>query len=419
STSAGTAGVDINVDAIFKEGNQGSGINVFIADDGVEGTHEDLYNNLRKGFARDYTKSGSYDANWVTLTDGTFSDGTPYHDDHGTSVAGLIAAEAMNSMGSRGVAPKAKISVGNLLSGAVMNANGPTLDMLLDQINQSVDVVNQSWGTSQDRLDFAENAYIDQMKQAATSGRSGKGMLIVKSAGNSFAVEVASNTFRFGNVNFDGYNTTPYTVNVSAVNAKGNHSSYSSFGSAVWVAGPGGEFGDDAPAIITSDRTGCSAGHSQTTATTNAFDRGGSGNSSCKYTASFNGTSSAAPIVTGVIALILEDNPSLSWRDVKHILASTSRRLEPAATKYNFPDSTLTWPTGLVWEQGWVKNSAGFYFNNVYGFGLVDADAAVRFTKVYSPVLGTQKESAWVSSSSNLNLSVPDNNATGITNALT
>lgn len=417
SSSAGVAGVDINVETVFKEGVQGNGVQIFVSDDGIEGNHEDLFNNLRKGFARDYTKTGSYDANWVTLSDGTFSDGEAYHDDHGTSVAGLIAAEAMNSRGSRGVAPKAKLNIGNLLSGTVLKNGGPALDMMVDQISHTSDITNQSWGTPQDRLDYAETAYVDQMRQATTTGRSNKGMLIVKSAGNSFAVEVASNVYRFGNVSFDGYNTTPYTINVAAVNAQGKHASYSSFGSGVWVSAPGGEYGDTSPAMITTDRTGCANGHAKTSATSNAFDRGGSSNSNCTYTASFNGTSSAAPVTSGVIALILEANPTLTWRDVKHILASTSKRLEPTATRYNYPDTNVTFPNNLIWEQGWVENKAGFVFNNIYGFGMVDATAAVRYASLYSMNLGTQKESSWLSSATG-NTAIPDNNVTGITSTI-
>jgi subtilisin family serine protease len=44
------------------------------------------------------------------------------------------------------------------------------------------------------------------------------------------------------------------------------------------------------------------------------------------YTASFNGTSAAAPTASGVIALMLEANPKLTFWEVKYILAKTARR---------------------------------------------------------------------------------------------
>ena len=71
------------------------------------------------------------------------------------------------------------------------------------------------------------------------------------------------------------------------------------------------------------------------------------------------GTSYAAPVVTGVIALMLEANPALTWRDVQGILATTASQTNPT-------------------DASWVTNGAGLTHSGKYGFGLVDAHAAVR-----------------------------------------
>ena len=42
-----------------------------------------------------------------------------------------------------------------------------------------------------------------------------------------------------------------------------------------------------------------------------------------------NGTSTSVPLVAGGVALLLETEPGLTWRDVKHILAKTARRIDP------------------------------------------------------------------------------------------
>jgi hypothetical protein len=78
---------------------------------------------------------------------------------------------------------------------------------------------------------------------------------------------------------------------------------------------------------------------------------------------------------------MLQANPQLTWRDVRHILASTSRRVNPASAAITSETLTL--------EQGWVKNGAGFWYHNWYGFGLVNAAAAVAMAQSYAVSLGT------------------------------
>ena len=68
----------------------------------------------------------------------------------------------------------------------------------------------------------------------------------------------------------------------------------------------------------------------------NKFDwNNESENKNCNYTASLNGTSFSAPIVSGAIALILEANPNLNWRQVKYILAQTAKKIDDDEGKFN------------------------------------------------------------------------------------
>src|SRR5690606_25936727 len=75
---------------------------------------------------------------------------------------------------------------------------------------------------------------------------------------------------------------------------------------------------------------------------------GGQGYSSGDYTSTFGGTSSATPTAAGVVALMLQRNPNLGYRDVQEILAATAVQINPD-------------------EPGWATNSAGFHFNHEYG----------------------------------------------------
>ena len=92
----------------------------------------------------------------------------------------------------------------------------------------------------------------------------------------------------------------------------------------------------------------------------NAFDDKGnhSNNASCNYTSTYNGTSAAAPMVSGVVALMLEANPALTLRDVKHILASTARQIDASRAAVTVND--------LVVEPAWTTNAAGYTFHNFY-----------------------------------------------------
>jgi subtilisin-like proprotein convertase family protein len=216
------------------------------------------------------------------------------------------------------------------------------------------------------------------------------------------------------------------------VNASGIKASYSTAGSAIWVSSPGGEFGRNmalapgftapvyAPAMLTTDQSGCIKGYSSNPASggTNngsTFDNGGPPNGACNYTNGFNGTSSATPVTVGVIALLLEANPALTWRDVKHILASSARQIDAArpAVIVGLSDGTY------VAEPGWTTNAAGFKFHNWYGFGMVDASAAVNMARTYTlGQLGTFANTGFIASPT-LGLAIPDNSVTGATNALT
>ncbi|MBO9668594.1 MAG: S8 family serine peptidase, partial [Bdellovibrio sp.] len=318
-----------------------------------------------------------------------------------------------NGKGSRGVAPKASLQVANLLSSTVTQTNAK----IYDQASGDFDVLNMSWGTDQNNLSDPDTTYEGFLKTAVTDNRGGKGAILVKAAGNDFSVGCHNNTSVacVGNANFDGDNKNPYTIVVSALNATGYSASYSSGGSNVWISGFGGQYGDTSPAMFTTDRTGCSAGWSQSsTSTTISFQKGGGQNSQCNYTVTFNGTSSAAPTVSGAVALILEANPQLTWRDVKYILARTAVPMDYVTTGGISHPKGVSLPSGYVWEMPWIVNGAGFKFQNWYGFGKVDVDAAVKMAQKYTSNLGSYNEESWGKHTlSGLSIGIPDNSATG------
>uniref|UniRef100_A0A672LU51 Proprotein convertase subtilisin/kexin type 6 n=1 Tax=Sinocyclocheilus grahami TaxID=75366 RepID=A0A672LU51_SINGR len=86
-----------------------------------------------------------------------------------------------------------------------------------------------------------------------------------------------------------------------------------------------------------------------------------------RCTEGHTGTSVSAPMVAGVIALALEANPLITWRDVQHLLVKTSRQAHLKASD-------------------WKTNAAGHKVSHLYGFGLVDAEAMVVEAKKWRNV---------------------------------
>ncbi|WP_374001122.1 S8 family peptidase [Bdellovibrio bacteriovorus] len=420
ASGGGVPGFDLNLLKTWTSGLSGAGLKIVVSDDGVQDSHEDLKSNFIYGSSINYHISPATGAN--------NSPPNSSDDNHGTAVAGLIAAVGGNGVGTKGIAYGAKFISYNLLSKNVAQLD----ERIVQQVAGGHDIYNMSWGNSQNNLPNPVPLWDSQLLTGVINGRGGKGSIYVKSAGNDFLVKCrgSESTYCVGNANFDPDNSSPYTILTGALNSLGEVASYSSIGSNLWVASFGGEFGDDYPAMITTDRSGCSAGYSQTLISGKVeFERGRNGNSNCSYTTTFNGTSAAAPVLAGAIALILEANPALTWRDVKYILAKTAVPVSPnmsAITSHplvKYPgdaSKNVRLPSGAVWENRWVTNAAGFKFHNWFGFGRVDVDAAVALAKNYSSPYSTQVTATnFITQSSPNPNSIPDDSATGLSSTLT
>lgn len=385
---------DLCMGNVWSSGITGSGVKVTIVDTGLEISHPDLSSNIVSGGSFNFLNNS---------TDPTSSESTG---DHGTSVAGLIAATKDNSQGGVGIAPLAKLQGYNYQ----LASNSTNLNISFGGVSTyssaNSDIFNLSLGTPSSSLTTTSTT-IETIFNNIASLRSGKGAIYVKSAGNYFnritqndpgdTSKCITSGVTCGNTNQVNYTKLIPAIVVAAVNADGSKSSYSSTGSSIWVSGMGGEYGYDTsvagtgyatniykPAMLTTDQAGCGNGYARSGVNRNLLDKGdgsGASNSNCNYSATFNGTSAAAPTVAGVIALMLQANPALTWRDVRHILASTSRRINPNQA----PITNITYfGSPFTLEQGWVLNSGGYWYHNWYGFGLVNTAAAVAMAQNFS-----------------------------------
>lgn len=419
SSHSGTTGQDLQMtDAITQE-LTGNEIKIAISDSGAQESHEDLCNNIVATRSRNYLNSANsssgLESQWIgKSTPSIASVSANYALAHGTAVTGIIGALANNSTGGRGVAP------GAALIPFLFVQSDQSEDKFVDQAQGDFDIFNYSYGFPSCEYTPINSSLQSQMRTSATNS------IFIKASGNEFVSsledcdETLSEFNYLGNANFDGVNTQPEVMVVAAINAKGLSSSYSSPGANIWVNAPGGEFGDDDPAIVTTDYEGCSYGLSQTPNNTNSFESGDNSlNSQCNYTSTMNGTSSATPNTSGAVALLLEANPILKPRDVKYILAKTARRVDPTAGNTSHPGGASYNLPGHIYQQGWVKNAADVYFHNWYGFGAVDVDAAIAMAKNSYSLLGDLQTDEANSGTLDPALAIPDNSATGVTSTLT
>ena len=321
-----TPGEDINVEPAWEKGFLGAGVVVLVVDTGVKGDHEDLAGNVNVQRSFDYRRTVS--------------------DQHGTEVAGLIAAHH-NTLGVRGVAPRATIYSYKLLGDA---ARGNDIHAMTYEM-ETVAVSSNSWGP-----DIAGGLLRDSalwqtaVERGVTDGYGGTGVLYVWAAGNS--------ALDGSNANLDEFLTHHTGVPVCAVDHRGVRAEYSETGANLWVCAPskGTASGPD-PGLPTTSGAG--------------------------YTTRFSGTSAATPQVSGVAALVRSANRSLTWRDVKLILAGSARK--------NHADHD-GWETGALKYGSDPSDPENYQFNHDYGFGVVDAAAAVDLATAWSPLPPLRRE---------------------------
>lgn len=418
ATNGGSAGADLNLEEAYRNNITGAGVTIAVSDSGMDLTHTDLDDNLFNRH-KNYFLSSPFDGSPQPRT---------RNGDHGTSVAGIIAAEGWNNIGIRGVAPNAAVAGFRYIGSA------GDITRVLDQADGPYSIFNYSYGYSFTNYSFPwDGTYQDKLLDMyTTSGRNGLGAIYVKSAGNSYReCDFYDNSYYLienvgvcyaHNANLDGDNVAIPMIVVGALNAKGYRSSYSSTGSSLWVSAFGGEYGSDDPAVLTIDQAGCANGYSRTGVSGSDFEQGVDPlNADCDYTHTFNGTSSAAPMVSGVVALMLEANPALTARDVKYILAVTADQVNDPNFDGKNPHENGDFfaLSGHTYEQGWVTNGAGFSFHNHFGFGKVNGDAAVAMAQTYSSPFGTfqvlNKDFDSASFKTSPAAAIPDGNSIGTT----
>lgn len=327
---------DVNAEPAWDAGYRGAGITVAIVDQGWQTSHPEFL------FA--YNTTASQSGNET--------------DSHATECAGIVGMRANNSIGGAGIAYQCMMSKLYYGSSSV-NAAAFAFRNDLNFIKSN------SWGPPDNGLiSFMPSNERTAIQNAINTGRNGLGTIFVWAAGNGAAIN--------DRVDYDPYASSRFTIAIGGIYIDDTRSQYSEPGASLLAA-----------AQSDRDFTSSDIGIYTTLP--------GNG-----YTSSFGGTSAACPLAAGVVALILQANPSLTWRDVQHIIVNSTRWCDQS-------------------NSDWVFNGAGRRVNHNYGFGSIDAGAATRLAAQWRNVPAVQ---SYVSPSTTVSTAIPNNSPTGVTSTM-
>ena len=320
--AANRSAVNIDIESVWNE-YRGKGVKIGVIDSQIDFTHSDLDGNydLKSDYNFDQ-KSGD-----VSFT-------VKGADHHGTLVAGVIAAEGNNGVGSVGIASEA-----TLVGYGVNYGAADAVDQVIKALHMSsaVDVVNNSYSFNRPFTDnFNKVSTLEAaVADPAETGRGGLGTVVVFSAGNGGGDDSS---------NFHNLQNSPYSIAVGAVDRDGEASSFTSLGANVLLSAAGRDVFTTEPGE--------------------------------RFETKATGTSFSAPAVSAVAGLMLEANDQLGYRDVQQILGLSARREGLGE--------------GISWGDGWVMNGSDHFngggkaFNDSFGFGFLNAHDAVRLAETWT-----------------------------------
>ncbi|GKT21512.1 Peptidase S8, subtilisin-related like protein [Aduncisulcus paluster] len=319
-----------------ESGGFGDGIVIAVVDDGLHTTHPDISPNYIASLSKNY----------VTGSDDPTPDGSSTH---GTSCAGLVAASSDNGTCGVGVAPNARLAGRKCITSAA--TVGGIANALQDTC-VDVDIFTNSWGSStcgsySCPIQYTFSTWALAVAYCKNNGRKGKGSLYVFASGNERKVGGDSNLYS---------SLFPYAPHIAAVSVQGIVAPYSNPGAAVFTSSPSNGYSESGKVVALTTS---------------------SSKSSC--TSSFGGTSGATPIVAGSLALLLEQNPLLDYREALYVLQSSCTVIDPYFSGSDAPSISTSYLNGTT-NQGyfWRLRPNGSYHNRNYGFGMIHTPSLTR-----------------------------------------
>lgn len=269
---------------------------------------------------------------------------------HGTACAGLVGADNNNGRCGVGVAYDGRIS-------KQFYGTSSQTATALGFRNDLNSIKSNSWGPA----DNGVITYLSSVERTAidtgvASGRGGLGEIYCWAAGNGGTGD---------RCDYDPYASNRKVFAIGAYGDQDVRSSFNETGSSMFVVAP-------------------SSGNVRGIYTT-------TGSNAC--TSGFGGTSAACPIGAGCLALVLQSNPNLGWRDLQHVLINSARKCDPG-------------------NAGWIVNGGGHDVSYDYGYGAIDVFAAIQLAAGWSNVAAESQLTTGVVA---VNTQIPDNTPAGVT----
>jgi subtilisin family serine protease len=298
----------------------GKGVGILINDSGVDGQHPDLAPRMAQNVAAQ-TNLRSLDS----MLPITYTEGVPDTDivagGHGTHVTGITGGTGAQSGGAQeGVAPGSHvIGYGSGAALFILDTLGAFDYALVNQFRYNIRIVANSFGSTGD---IGTPFNPDDPTNIATKKLTDRNIVVVISAGNSGSGEDTIT----GN-----FKKAPWIITVAAGDNSGNLAGFSSRGK----RGGGGTVVVDGETFEWFDRPWITAPGVDVISTRAKGDVLSTPDPAAPFDTTFyttfSGTSMASPHISGTVALMLEANPQLGWREVKQILKDTATNMQGRA----------------------------------------------------------------------------------------
>ncbi len=319
----GVGGVNIKNAWDITKGS--SDIKIAIVDDGIDLNHEDLNIISHRNFTNESYELGG---------------------NHGTACAGVASGRGDNEIGITGSCINcsiisAKIMLENENYGYTTSTpSGEAIEWASDS---GASVISNSWGY---KVYIPVPIYLyNSINYATSNGRGGKGAVVLFAAGNENR-----------DLQSDELEAHPNILTIAASTSEDTRASYSNFGNYLAITAPSS---GGLKRIVTSDAYKDSDGVDIRGYNRNGtYIYGGADIDSIgKYTKTFGGTSSATPLVSGIVGLILSLDSTLTFLEVRELLIRNTTKIGDLSS-YNLDG-----------------------YSTLYGYGKVDAYKVIKATQ--------------------------------------